>query len=103
MDGQARIEGLIRDFRANVVSFCGADDEAIHWLHYGRSGTGVAIGVDGCALQVEQFALCPVIYDQKEQDEYLFALLAHVDKLSERSRLASAVPTAHSSIKSART
>src|SRR5712692_6153718 len=37
------IDGLIDDSRAYVASFCGAN-EAIHWLHYGRAGTGVAIG-----------------------------------------------------------
>ena len=63
LDGR-KLSGVpARDSRAYVVSFC-ATREAIHWLHYGRSGTGVALKFDGHALrEVEHFKLCPIIYD----------------------------------------
>ena len=52
-----RIEGLTDDTRAYVASMaphCGGTEEAPHWLHYGRSGTGVAIGFETAALKIEQ-------------------------------------------------
>lgn len=30
------------ELHAYVISFCARVDRALHWLHYGRSGTGVA-------------------------------------------------------------
>lgn len=69
-----------RDYRAYVCSFCGAA-EAVHWLHYGRSGTGVAVGFDSIGLYaVNQFALSSVIYDLKEQDTLLSAVIRLVDE-----------------------
>ncbi len=61
------------------LSFCGGADEAIHWLHYGRSGTGMAIGFQTKSLTADQFSLCPVIYDHARQDELLTALVNLVD------------------------
>ena len=54
LERRMRIEGLTDDTRAYVASFCGGTEEAIHWLHYGRSGTGVAIGFETAALKIEQ-------------------------------------------------
>ncbi len=76
---RVQIEGLINDSRAYVISFCGGSDEAIHWLHYGRSGTGVAVGFEAARLKAEQFSLCPVIYDPARQDELLISLVTLVD------------------------
>jgi Protein of unknown function (DUF2971) len=72
---------LADDVRAYVVSFCGAD-EAIHWLHYGRSGTGVAIGFETAGLTASQFSLCRVIYNQARQDELFGTLVDLVDKFA---------------------
>lgn len=82
LERRTRIEGLTDDSRAYVVSFCGGANEAIHWLHYGRSGTGVAIGFEAAAFKIEQFSLCPVIYDPKRQDELLLVLVEMVDKFA---------------------
>jgi hypothetical protein len=79
---RVQIEGLISDSRAYVVSFCGGVDEAIHWLHYGRSGTGAAIGFEAAGLKAEQFSLCPVIYDPARQDELLISLVTLVDEFA---------------------
>ena len=73
-----------RDFRTYVCSFCGAA-EAVHWLHYGRSGTGVAVGFDSLSLyKVRQFTLYPVIYEPKEQDALLGAVLDLVDRCASK-------------------
>ena len=79
LERRRRIPGLADDSRAYVVSFCGAD-EAIHWLHYGRSGTGVAIGFETAGLKANQFSLCRVIYSQARQDELFGTLVDLVDK-----------------------
>jgi hypothetical protein len=78
LDSNPTKKGLTRDVRAYVVSFCAAD-AAAHWLHYGRSGTGVAIGFDAAKLAVDPFELYPVIYDPERQDELLSWLLRRVD------------------------
>jgi hypothetical protein len=62
-------------WRVYVVSFCGEPDSALHWFHYGRSGTGVAVGFRSNNLEVPGFDLFPVIYDHKEQDALLRRLL----------------------------
>jgi hypothetical protein len=69
-----------RDFRAYVVSFCSSADKAIHWLHYGKSGTGVAIGFEARSVQVEQFDLYRVLYDQESQDNLLLSMFSAVDR-----------------------
>lgn len=47
-----------------VACFCPSADEALHWLHYGRAGSGVALGFDGPQLvHGDQFILAPAIYD----------------------------------------
>jgi hypothetical protein len=53
--------------RPYIISLCARSDQAIHWLHYGRSGSGAAIGLNSQAIQREPFDLFPVIYDPGEQ------------------------------------
>jgi len=55
------------ELRAYVISFCARDDNALHWLHYGRSGAGVAIVFDGSALERAPFDLVKVVYTAAEQ------------------------------------
>jgi len=81
LERRRRIPGLSDDSRAYVVSFCGAD-EAIQWHHYGRSGTGVAIGFETSGLGANQFTLCRVIYNQARQDELLCTLVDLVDSFA---------------------
>lgn len=55
------------ELRAYVISFCARADRALHWLHYGRSGTGAAIEFDAIGVQKSPFDLVKVIYDTTEQ------------------------------------
>jgi hypothetical protein len=52
--------------RAMVVSLCEREDRAIHWLHYGRGGTGLALALDG-VLRNEAFSIAKVLYKDDEQ------------------------------------
>jgi hypothetical protein len=81
-DGKILVEPLTGDFRAYVASFCAADN-AIHWSHYGRSGTGVALGFDSQLLETKFFALYRIVYDREEQDRLLVDILDRVTRVLE--------------------
>lgn len=66
-----------------VVSFCGHAESAIHWLHYGRSGTGVAIGFDARSVVRVPFELVKVIYEPDPQRKFVQALLSAVQSALE--------------------
>jgi hypothetical protein len=55
-------------WRSYVVAFCNREDTALHWLHYGHSGSGVAIGFEPRKLDVRPYLLYPVLYEEDEQD-----------------------------------
>lgn len=69
------------DIQPYVVSFCARKDGAIHWLAYGREGTGLAIDFDPWSLVPADagkglgFELAPVIYKRAEQVKVLADLL----------------------------
>jgi hypothetical protein len=50
---------------------------ALQWLHYGRSGTGFAIGYDPSVL-ASTFRLIRVRYAPSEQDDYLCSIIRAV-------------------------
>jgi hypothetical protein len=77
-----RISGLISDSRAYVTSFCANADEALHWNHYGRSGTGMAIAFETKGLDADSWSLCPVIYEHSQQDRLLRTLVETVDEFA---------------------
>ena len=54
-------------------------DTALHCLHYGRSGSGVAIGFNALALERPPYELCPVLYDRDRQVEWIKAVIKNVD------------------------
>jgi hypothetical protein len=84
--GQYRIEGDERpsDYRTYVASLC-AEDVAVHWMQYGRSGTGVALVLDAKKLaSLTQFRLCKVIYDTDTQLECIREIISRVDQMLER-------------------
>lgn len=66
-------------WRVYVVSFCTESNSALQWMHYGRSGSGVAIGFNATALPTQYFELSPVLYDQEQQKAWLRALVETVD------------------------
>lgn len=68
-------------WRAYVTSFCQNAESALHWLHYGRSGTGVALGFDSFKVVQPPFELVKVIYDPVRQQELVADLVrAVIDK-----------------------
>ena len=69
------------EWRTYVVSFCAAPDTALHWLHYGRSGSGVAISFDPGAIDAKPFDLFPVLYDFDQQGDLLRGILGTIDEV----------------------
>jgi hypothetical protein len=67
------------EWRTYVISLCEVADTAMHWLHYGRNGVGVAIGCDAARLEVKPFDLFPIIYDSAEQDAFLRNVIEAID------------------------
>lgn len=65
--------------RAYVVSFCQQVKLAGQWLHYGRSGSGVAVGFRTAGLVKAPYALFRVLYEEHEQVALLRAAVAAVD------------------------
>jgi Protein of unknown function (DUF2971) len=63
-----------------VVSFCTTADRAAQWLHYGRSGTGYALGFETARLACEPFELAKVIYDSAEQRTTILAAIEHFER-----------------------
>jgi hypothetical protein len=59
------------EWRVYLASFCAREDHALHWLHYGRNGTGIALGFDTEGLVLKGFDLLPVIYLPEQQDALL--------------------------------
>ena len=66
------------EFDAYVISFCANAARSVHWLHYGRSGTGCAIGLDASTLVEKPFELAPVLYDENAQDKFLTSIVEAV-------------------------
>lgn len=66
-------------WRVYVVSFCANADTALHWLHYGRSGSGVAIAFNSAAIEKPPYELCPVLYERDRQVEWIRAVVKTVD------------------------
>jgi hypothetical protein len=73
------------ELRAYVISFCARVDLALHWLHYGRSGTGVAVGFDGTAVQRPPFDLFQVTYDPEEQHAIVNSVIEGTAECLQRS------------------
>lgn len=78
----ARLDAALarQSWRVYVVSFCKDIDTALHWLHYGRSGSGVAIGFNTSAIQKPPYELCPVLYERDRQMQWITAVIRTVDE-----------------------
>jgi len=61
------------EWRPFVVSFCERVDLAVHWLHYGRDGTGYALGFDQ-GIEQPPFELFRIVYDAAEQSAQIQSL-----------------------------
>jgi hypothetical protein len=74
----------LTDYRTYVTSLC-AEDVAVHWMQYGRAGTGVAVEFDASALaNLHQFRLCKVIYETDQQLACLRDLIEIIDRFLDR-------------------
>lgn len=74
-------EALLRQsWRIYVVSFCAHPDTALQWLHYGRAGSGAAIGFNAASLPKAPFRLFPVIYDRDKQRNWIRGVITKVDE-----------------------
>ncbi|HEY5962346.1 MAG TPA: DUF2971 domain-containing protein, partial [Polyangiaceae bacterium] len=67
------------DLHPVVVSFCERCDRSGQWLHYGKSGHGIAIGFDSRLAELMNLELWKVNYDPQSQrrdiDDYLSAVV----------------------------
>ncbi len=88
-----------QSWRVFVFSFCARIDTALQWLHYGRSGSGVAMGFRSALLNQPGYRLYPVEYERRRQvrllvdavssaDRALAAASIHLSKGDEREFLA---------------
>ena len=62
-----------------MISFCAQYDTALQWLHYGRSGCGVAVAFNSAAIQRSPYQLCPVLYDRERQINWVRSIVTTVD------------------------
>lgn len=72
-------------FDAYVTSFCVRDDSALQWLHYGRSGSGVAICFKPECLSTPPFDLVQVLYEPHDQRVFIETFLREVDSALRKS------------------
>ncbi len=57
-----------------VVSFCGRPGKSGQWLHYGRSGHGVALGFSSSIAPAVHYDLFRVDYTRQSQEESMLRL-----------------------------
>jgi hypothetical protein len=69
------ITDSVVEIDAYVISFCARMDRSVHWLHYGKSGTGCAIGFSTEKLIHPMFALTQIIYDEARQDQFIESII----------------------------
>lgn len=62
---------------------CARIDKSVHWLHYGRSGAGFALGFESRAVQRSPFDLARVMYDPAEQKWHTDLLIDNVGRALE--------------------
>jgi Protein of unknown function (DUF4238) len=68
--------------RPGVISFCESADLSVHWTHYGRSGTGFALGFAPSKLSVGGLRVVKVIYGVEQQREVIRSLLAEASRVT---------------------
>jgi len=68
--------------RPGVVSFCKSADLSVHWTHYGRSGTGFALGYSPSKLAVGGLRVVRVLYGAEQQREVIRTFLAEASRVT---------------------
>lgn len=66
--------------RAYIISFCENLNLAGQWLHYGRSGFGVAVGFYPEHLTQAPYDLFRIVYPQEHQVEAIRAIIRTIDE-----------------------
>ena len=67
--------------RAYIISFCQNLSLAGQWLHYGRSGSGVAVGFYPRKLKHAPYELFPIVYEEPEQIDVIGRIVRSMDAL----------------------
>jgi hypothetical protein len=81
LDGMEKLVAARADeSRAYIVSFCGNLNLAGQWLHYGRSGSGVAVGFYPERLTQPPYDLFRIVYRQEAQAEAINAIVRTIDE-----------------------
>lgn len=81
LDGMDRLVAARADeSRAYIVSFCGNPNLAGQWLHYGRSGSGVAVGFYPERLTQPPYDLFRIVYRRETQIEAISTLVRTIDE-----------------------
>jgi hypothetical protein len=62
------------------VSFCGNLNVAGQWLHYGRSGSGVAVGFYAGLLTTAPYSLFRIVYRKEDQVEAIRSIIRTIDE-----------------------
>lgn len=73
------------DVQTCVVSFCPTTDLSLHWMHYGRNGTGCALGFSPSKLAVGHLRLFKLRYQFRTQQEVIDELLQTAHTIVKRS------------------
>jgi hypothetical protein len=68
------------EVRTFVISFCARIDKSGHWLHYGRSGDGFALGFEASRLQMPPFDLARVLYEENEQRHAIERIIDNAER-----------------------
>lgn len=74
--------------RAYIISFCENLNLAGQWLHYGRSGSGVAVGFHPGHLTRTPYELFRIVYPQDRQIDLIRGIIETID-----NSLAELLPT----------
>jgi hypothetical protein len=81
LDGMEKLVAARADeSRAYIVSFCGNLNLAGQWLHYGRSGSGVAVGFYPERLTQPPYDLFRIVYRREAQTEAINAIVRTIDE-----------------------
>ena len=80
LDGMDKLVAARADeSRAYIVSFCGNLNLAGQWLHYGRSGSGVAVGFYPERLTQPPYDLFRIVYRLDAQVEAINTIVRTID------------------------
>ena len=81
LDGVDTLVGTrAAESRAYIISFCENLNLAGQWLHYGRSGSGVAVGFYPEHLTQAPYSLFRIVYHREHQIEAIRTIVRTIDE-----------------------